>query len=130
MYLRILLKYPLYIGNDPPKLSGLLDVAREGDVYPKWIDIYLKLIPENKHYQVLRSDNPNQCEKCTQLMFEKWLEIDPFPTWNKFVKALEEAGLESVAFRINQEMLIQGIYTYIRYLTSYIKTADCISGIF
>ena len=69
----------------------------------RWYDLGLQLLEEHNAASILheiRCDYPTNARRCCIIMFEKWLEQQPHPSWNQLLTALINLDMNSAAQKI------------------------------
>ena len=98
------------LGSDRPTI-GLLNKFLRVDVVTKWKDLGRCLLGPSHTGQldVIELNSPKNVEECCTKMFECWLNVDPFATWDKVIAALRYIGLNTLSERIKTDLL-KGMY--------------------
>ena len=101
-----------FIGTDRPALKYLYKHVKT-NITAKWYDIGVELfdIEDEPVLNTIRTDHPNDSDKCTAEMLRLWLEKKSDATWNQLMDAFREPNikLEALASKINS-MLSKGMY--------------------
>ena len=97
-----------HVGTDHPRISELCDYVRV-DVAPHWYDLGIHLLDaeQAKKLNVIRSDHPEDSEKCCTALFNYWLQVDTTASWDKLIIALNQIGQDVLANRI-KAMTLKG----------------------
>jgi len=77
------------------------------NVVTKWKDLGRHLLgtSHSGKLDVIELNSPNNVEECCTKMFEFWLDINPIATWDKFITALQNTGLNTLSERIKMDVL-------------------------
>ena len=111
------------IGHNPPTLRLLHAIMNVTGFCTRWYDLGIQLLEERNGVSILneiRSDYPNARRRCI-IMFEKWLERQPHPSWNQLLTALINLDMNSAAQKIiGSLMCIYKIKLNQNYLCMYV----------
>ena len=58
----------------------------------EWYDLGLQLGVENAELKVIQKNNPGDLRACRREMFKAWLRINPSPSYQQLVEALQAVG--------------------------------------
>ena len=76
-------------------------VLRElsSEVSAKWEDVGLLLGLGAGQVDIIKTDNPSDCQKCFREMIKVWFkqQVNPPPSWSAMVEALDVLDQNSVA---------------------------------
>ena len=68
----------------------------------RWFDLGLKLKLERAVLKKIAAEQKN-LTKCKRIMFKKWLDVCPDPSWKVLIAALMSIGEMGVAEAVNSE---------------------------
>ena len=110
----LLISYNIIIGQKCPRTSTLemsfTTVLRElsPKVSADWKHVGLFLGLGLGRLNIIKADNPSDCQKCFSEMIKVWLEqqVDPPPSWSAMVEALDDLGQNSLAQNLRDKYQI------------------------
>ena len=73
-----------------------------------WEDIGLFLGLGLGRLDIIKADNPSDCQKCFREMIKVWFrqQVDPPPSWSAIVEALDDLGQNSLAQNLRDKYQI------------------------
>ena len=92
-------------GHHTPSLKYLNEHVRK-EVGSSWHDLGIDLLDNNdvSALNTIRSQYPNDINKCCTEMFQLWLKKQPTASWNQLINSLKKdhIGLNHLATKIEQ----------------------------
>ena len=80
---------------------SFVSILREllSKVSADWEDIGLVLGLGPGQVDIIKTDNPSDCQKCFREMIKVWFkqQVDPPPSWSALIEALDVLGHNSLA---------------------------------
>ena len=122
----IFISYLSYV-EDYPTIQQLQNVMSNENICitTRWRGLGQKLLFNSNYFlSVIEADHPNNDKSCCLLMFEKWLEIEPYASWSQLVTALNNIKLNTAATVIKRYKLGTYIVMYYIYIYIYIYMYD------
>ena len=55
----------------------------------QWEDIGVYLDIDQIYLRIIKADHPNDVKSCCRYLLQRWLELDPVPTWDKLFTAID-----------------------------------------
>ena len=73
-----------------------------------WEDVGLFLGLGLGRLDIIKADNPSDCQKCFREMIKVWFkqQVDPPPSWSAMVEALDVLGHNSLAQNLREKYQI------------------------
>ena len=99
-------------------MESLNDHIRD-EISPKWREVGEGLLKKEcaDKLDEIEKNHPNDKEGCCTEMFKYWLEVDSEANWNKLIGALKQIGQSTLATKVEEVVIIQGmlsvIYSYV-----------------
>ena len=94
-------------GSDKPKIIEIYNHGIRDGVANAWHDLGVQLIPDRlqTYLGIIRTNNPDDAQKCCSRMFEYWLQVDTTASWNKLIEALRKINKHQLADDICKNVL-------------------------
>ena len=108
----------IHTGTDKPTLESLNDHVRD-EISSKWREVGEGLLKKEcvDKLDEIEKNHPGDMEGCCTEMFKYWLEVDSEANWNKLTDALKQIGQSTLAKKVEEDVIIQGmlnvIYSYV-----------------
>ena len=104
--------YTYVYTGERPAINQLLKVMRRQSLATRWYELGVELLPNNSSsLDVIEVNHRIDVNTCCRKMFQMWLDNEPFASWNKLVRALNEIELHNAARAVSMEYM-SGMYKH------------------